>query len=154
MSISRAELQYLLRRRTAWECGLGWSAACRSSTACSCRTRRRFPPERLIERGYLKHPFRVMLPEMPEQVRWETRKRSSGKPTALALPGWRMRGSDSHPTRRLRRVFPSLPEKWDTLSFDQHWRLTQLAVNERCATREGIDDLIKDAGLDRGRTCR
>jgi asparagine synthetase B (glutamine-hydrolysing) len=144
----RAELQYLLRqedRLGMWfglECRVPFVDRVLVSHAAT------LPPETLIRDGYLKHPFRVMLPDMPEQVRWETRKRGFWETDRarfdwLADAGKRL-AADSP---ALRRVFPSLTEKWDTLSFDQHWRLTQLAVNERCATRDGIDDLLHDAGL-------
>jgi asparagine synthetase B (glutamine-hydrolysing) len=144
----RAELQYLLRQED--RLGMWFGLECRvpfvdRALVSHAATH---PPEALIRDGYLKHPFRVMLPEMPDQVRWETRKRGFWE-TDRARFGWleaagKKLASDSVV---LRRVFPSLPEQWDALSFDQHWRLTQLAVNERYATRADVDDLETDAGF-------
>jgi asparagine synthase (glutamine-hydrolysing) len=144
----RAELQYLLRQED--RLGMWFGLECRVPFVDRVLVSHaaRLPPEFLIRDGYLKHPFRVMIPEMPEQIRWETRKRGFWE-TDRARFAWLAEAGKRLAVDSvvLRRVFPSLPEKWETLSFDQHWRLTQLAVNERCATRDGIDDLLKDAGL-------
>jgi hypothetical protein len=89
-----------------------------------------------------------MLPEIPAQVRWEVRKRGFWETDRkrfywVAEAGRRLASASDV----LRRVFPSLPEKWDGLDFDQQWRLTQLAVLERCAVRDELPGVQADAGL-------
>jgi asparagine synthase (glutamine-hydrolysing) len=147
----RAELQYLLRQED--RLGMWFGLECRVPFVDRplVQLASRLTPEYLIHDGYLKYPFRVMLPDVPDRVRWETRKRGFWETDRarfnwVADAGKRLASSSD----TLRRVFPTLPEKWDGLSFDQHWRLLQLAALERCATREEIPALLADAGITTG----
>jgi asparagine synthase (glutamine-hydrolysing) len=134
----QGELQYLLRQED--RLGMWFGLECRvpfvdTALVALAAT---FDPAWLIQDGYLKYPYRVMLPELPDSVRWNTRKRGFWETDRDHFPwvggdaGRRM--SLASPT--LRRLFPTVESEWNTLSFDQHWRLLQVAVLERCGTRE------------------
>jgi len=105
-------------------------------------------PEWLVHDGYLKYPFRVMIPELPESVRWDTRKRGFWEVDRSHFDWLPAAGKHlASKSDQLNRLFPTLRDQWDGLSFDQQWRLTQLAVLERAATREQVDDVCAEAGL-------
>lgn len=134
----QGELQYLLRQED--RLGMWYGLECRVPFVDQplVELAATFDPAWLIRDGYLKCPYRTMLPELPDSVRWNTRKRGfwetdrdrfawvsgdAGRKLSLASP-------------TLRRLFPTIETEWPTLSFDQHWRLLQIAVLERGATRE------------------
>jgi asparagine synthase (glutamine-hydrolysing) len=144
----RGELQYLLRQED--RLGMWFGLECRVPFVDRelVRLASTFEPELLIRGGFLKYPYRVMLPELPDSVRWNTRKRGfwetdRGRFAWVSGAGARRLVLDS-PT--LRRLFATLESDWATLSFDQHWRLLQAAVLERAATRDELDTLC--AGFD------
>jgi asparagine synthase (glutamine-hydrolysing) len=144
----QAELPYLLRQED--RLGMWFGLECRVPfvDAPLIDVASRLAPDWLIKDGYLKYPFRVMLPELPESVRWDTRKRGFWEVDRshfdwLPAAGKRLAGASD----QLNRLFPSMRDEWDALSFDQQWRLTQLAVLERGATREDVDDVCKEAGV-------
>jgi asparagine synthetase B (glutamine-hydrolysing) len=144
----QAELPYLLRQED--RLGMWFGLECRVPfvDVPLIDLASRFKPEWLIHDGYLKYPFRVMIPELPESVRWDTRKRGFWEVDRshfawLPAAGKRLASQSD----QLNRLFPSLRDDWNALSFDQQWRLTQLAVLERAATREQVDDVCMEAGI-------
>jgi asparagine synthase (glutamine-hydrolysing) len=144
-SYLRGELHYLLRQED--RIGMWFGLECRvpfvDRTLIECAAD--LSPELLVRDGYLKYPFRVMQPEIPEAVRWTTRKRGFWdtdqqryrwlKPLAneLALASPLLRG-----------LFPALEAQFHRLNFNQSWRLLQLAMYERCATAADADALLDE----------
>jgi asparagine synthase (glutamine-hydrolysing) len=133
----RAELQYLLRQQD--RLGMWFGLECRVPFVDLplVQAAARLAPDWLIHEGYLKYPLRAMLDGLPDAVRWNTRKRGFWETDRARFP-WvatigRRLAADSVV---LRDVFPTLDDQWETLSFDQHWRLLQLALLERCGTRD------------------
>lgn len=133
----RAELQYLLRQED--RLGMWFGLECRVPfvDVPLVQAAARLAPDWLIHDGYLKYPLRAMLDRLPDAVRWNTRKRGFWETDRARFPwvaelGKRLAADST----ALREVFPSLESEWGTLSFDQHWRLLQLAVLERCGGRE------------------
>ena len=135
----QAELQYLLRQED--RLGMWFGLECRVPLVDVplIGVASQLAPEWLLHDGYLKYPFRVMLPELPDRVRWNTTKRGFWETDRDKFPWVRDVG------RRLvldscsiRQLFRNVEAEWDGLSFDQHWRLLQLAVLERCMTREDL----------------
>jgi asparagine synthase (glutamine-hydrolysing) len=99
-------------------------------------------PELLLREGYLKYPFRCMFPGIPQSIRWNTKKRGFWAIDMARFP-WipevgRMLALESD---TLRRLFPGIEANWVLLNSDQQWRLLQMAVLERCATRRDASDL-------------
>ena len=144
----QAELPYLLRQED--RIGMWFGLECRVPLVDVplIDVASRLDPAWLINDGHLKYPFRIMLPELPEAVRWDTRKRGFWEVDRshfgwLPAAGKRL-ASASDP---LNRLFSGMRDGWDALSFDQQWRLTQLAVLERAATRDQVDDVCREAGL-------
>ena len=144
----QAELPYLLRQED--RLGMWFGLECRVPfvDVPLIDLASRLSPEWLIRDGYLKYPFRVMIPELPESVRWDTRKRGFWE-VDRAHFGWLPAAGKRLASKsdQLNRLFPTMREDWNALSFDQQWRLTQLAVLERAATREQVDDVCAEAGL-------
>ena len=144
----QAELPYLLRQED--RLGMWFGLECRVPfvDAPLIDVASRLDPAWLIKDGYLKYPFRVMIPELPESVRWDTRKRGFWEVDRsqfdwLPAAGKRLASASD----QLNRVFPTMRDGWDALSFDQQWRLTQLAALERAATRDDVDGVCREAGL-------
>lgn len=144
----RSELPYLLRHED--RLGMWFGLECRVPfvDAPLIDVASRLAPDWLIHDGYLKYPFRVMIPELPESVRWDTRKRGFWEVDRalfdwLPAAGRKLAGA----SKQLNRLFPTLRDQWDVLSFDQQWRLLQLAVLERAATRRDVDDVCREAGV-------
>jgi len=141
----RSELQYLLRQED--RLGMWFGLECRVPLVDVplVEVASQLAPDWLLHDGYLKYPFRVMLPDLPDDVRWNTTKRGFWETDRDNFPWVRDLGRrlvlDSRPVREL---FPPVEAEWDRLSFDQHWRLLQLAVLDRCATREHVDQLCAD----------
>jgi asparagine synthase (glutamine-hydrolysing) len=142
----QAELPYLLRQED--RLGMWFGLECRVPfvDAPLIDVASRLAPEWLLKDGYLKYPFRVMLPELPEQVRWDTRKRGFWEVDRsqfdwLPAAGKRLAAQSD----QLNRLFPTMRDHWDALSFDQQWRLMQLAVLERAVTREDVDEVAREA---------
>jgi len=141
----RAELQYLLRQED--RLGMWFGLECRVPLVDRplVEVASRIDPGWLIHDGYLKYPFRDMMPQLPERVRWNTRKRGFWETEpgrfAWVSPAGRKLAGDSP---CLREVFPTIADKWGTLSFDQQWRLFQVAVLERCAGRGQLDSLAAE----------
>lgn len=138
----RAELQYLLRQED--RLGMWFGLECRVPfvDVPLVNVAARLAPDWLIHDGYLKYPMRAMLDRLPDAVRWNTRKRGFWETDCARFPwvadvGKRL-AIDSN---GLRELFPSLETEWATLSFDQHWRLLQLALLERCGDREPWHEL-------------
>jgi asparagine synthase (glutamine-hydrolysing) len=133
----QAELQYLLRQED--RLGMWFGLECRVPLVDVplIGVASQLAPEWLLHDGYLKYPFRIMLPELPDAVRWNTSKRGFWETDRDKFAWVRDLGRglvlDSRP---LRELFPPVEAEWDRLSFDQHWRLLQLAVLQRCANRE------------------
>jgi asparagine synthase (glutamine-hydrolysing) len=141
----QGELQYLLRQED--RLGMWFGLECRVPFVDRALVdlASTFDPAWLIKDGFLKYPYRVMLPELPERVRWNTRKRGFWETDRDRFPWVKTAGKKlalESPT--LRRVFKSIEAGWDALSFDQHWRLLQVAVLERCATREDVGSIGGD----------
>lgn len=142
----QAELQYLLRQED--RLGMWFGLECRVPfvDVPLIGVASQLAPAWLLHDGYLKYPFRIMLPELPDRVRWNTFKRGFWETDRDKFPWVRDLGRrlvlDS---RSIRDLFRDVEAEWDGLSFDQHWRLLQLAVLERSATRE---DALR-LGLDR-----
>ncbi len=144
----RAELQYLLRQED--RLGMWFGLECRvpfvdrELVALTAR----FDPELLFRDGWLKYPFRVMLPEVPESIRWCAQKRGYWE-TDTAKFGWLSEAARrlSLESPLLRSIFPRMEADWSGLNFDQRWRLLQLALQERCPGREQLADVVKDLGL-------
>jgi asparagine synthase (glutamine-hydrolysing) len=141
----RAELQYLLRQED--RLGMWFGIECRVPfvDVSLVQTASRLAPDWLIHDGYLKHPLRAMLDRLPDAVRWNTRKRGFWETDRARFPwvtelGKRLAADST----ALREVFPSLESQWATLSFDQHWRLLQLALLERCGGREQWRELRRE----------
>lgn len=139
----RAELQYLLRQED--RLGMWFGLECRVPfvDVPLIALVARLSPQWLLKDGYLKFPLRILFPDLPETVRWNTRKRGFWE-TDVRRFGWinqvgRRLAADSPVIRRL---FPSARDDWEKLSFDQHWRLLQLAVLERAATRQEAHALL------------
>lgn len=142
----RAELPYLLRQED--RLGMWFGLECRVPFVDRplIDFASRLAPDWLINDGYLKFPFRVMAPELPDSVRWDTRKRGFWEIDRsdfawVAAAGKRL----AFASDKLNRLFPKLREGWDALSFDQQWRLLQLAVLERATTRTHAAELCAEA---------
>lgn len=132
----RAELQYLLRQED--RLGMWFGLECRVPfvDVPLVRVASRLAPDWLIHDGYLKYPLRAMLDRLPDAVRWNTRKRGFWETDRARFPWVASLGKRlAADSVCLREVFPSIGDQWDGLSFDQHWRLLQLAVLERCGDR-------------------
>ncbi len=138
----RRELHYLLRQED--RLGMWFGLECRVPFVDDplVRAAARLRPEYLLKDGYLKYPYREMMTDLPDEVRWNVTKRGFWETHESRFPWmddvsrglcW---GSDV-----LRRCFPKLEEKWGWMSFDQKWRLLQVAVLERISERGGIVDL-------------
>jgi asparagine synthase (glutamine-hydrolysing) len=113
-------------------------------------TASRLTPELLLRDGYLKYPFRVMLPEIPESIRWNTKKRGFWETDTARFPWLTELGHQLvMESSVLPSVFPKLETGWPALNFDQQWRLLQSAVLERCATRNQAKDLCAEIGQPR-----
>jgi asparagine synthase (glutamine-hydrolysing) len=144
----QAELPYLLRQED--RLGMWFGLECRVPfvDVPLIDLASRFMPDWLVHDGYLKYPFRVMIPELPESVRWDTRKRGFWEVDRSHFAWLPAAGKKlASQSDQLNRLFPGLREDWNTLSFDQQWRLTQLAVLERAATREDVDAVCREAGV-------
>ena len=133
----RAELQYLLRQED--RLGMWFGLECRVPfvDVPLVQVASRLAPDWLIHEGYLKFPLRAAVDRLPDAVRWNTRKRGFWETDRARFPwvadlGKRL-AADS---KVLREVFPTLESEWANLSFDQHWRLLQLALLERCGERD------------------
>jgi asparagine synthase (glutamine-hydrolysing) len=105
-------------------------------------------PEILLHDGYLKYPFRHLFPEIPESLRWNTKKRGFWDTNTARFPwigevGRAMALNSS----MLRRLFPRIEEGWSSLNSDQKWRLLQIAVLEGCATRQHALDLCRETNV-------
>ena len=138
----RAELQYLLRQED--RLGMWFGLECRVPLVDRplVETASRLSPEFLIHDGYLKYPIRAMMPELPDAVRWNTRKRGFWETDREQFPwvcgvGKQLAGDSPC----LRELFPTVVDEWHTLSFDQHWRLLQLALLERFSERRDLEKL-------------
>lgn len=141
----RAELQYLLRQEDRLGMWLGLECRVPFVDLSLIGVASRLAPDWLIHDGYLKYPLRVMLDQLPDAVRWNTRKRGFWETDRARFP-WvaemgRKLAADSI---CLREVFPTVVEGWDGLSFDQHWRLLQLALLERCGDRSALQDVRRE----------
>jgi asparagine synthase (glutamine-hydrolysing) len=141
----RAELQYLLRQED--RLGMWFGLECRVPFVDMplVRVAARLAPDWLIHDGYLKCPIRAMVDRLPDAVRWNTRKRGFWETDRARFP-WvaevgRRLAADSP---ALRAFFPTLESDWGALSFDQHWRLLQLALLERCGDREQWHELRRE----------
>ncbi|HSU68608.1 MAG TPA: asparagine synthase (glutamine-hydrolyzing) [Tepidisphaeraceae bacterium] len=141
----QGELQYLLRQED--RLGMWFGLECRVPfvDVPLVSVAARLSPEWLIHDGFLKYPFRVMLPDLPESVRWNTRKRGFWETDRSRFPWVNQVGKQlAADSMTLRELFPTVLADWDTLSFDQHWRLLQLAVLERCGDADSLHDLRRD----------
>lgn len=144
----RGELQYLLRQED--RLGMWFGLECRVPLVDVplMRLAARLAPDWLIHDGYLKYPLRAALDRLPGPVRWNTRKRGFWETDRARFPwvadlGLRLAaGSEA-----LGEIFPTLAAEWQTLSFDQHWRLLQLGLLERCGTRAQWRDLRSELGI-------
>lgn len=139
----QAELQYLLRQED--RIGMWFGLECRVPFVDRILVdyAGHLDPALLIRDGYLKYPFRVMAPEIPEHVRWSTFKRGYWETSITRYP-WlfeltRQLVLDS-PV--LNEIFPAIGTFSPRLHFDQVWRLLQVAVLELCSVRSDIDLLI------------
>lgn len=144
----RGELQYLLRQED--RLGMWFGLECRVPLVDVplVRLAARLAPDWLIHDGYLKYPLRAALDQLPDPVRWNTRKRGFWETDRARFPwvadlGRRLAGE----SEAVREIFPTLESAWSKLSFDQHWRLLQLALLERCGTREQWHELRSELGL-------
>jgi asparagine synthetase B (glutamine-hydrolysing) len=145
----RGELQYLLRQED--RLGMWFGLECRVPFVDRplVELASRLAPDWLIHDGYLKYPFRVMLPQLPAAVRWNTRKRGFWETDRARFPWVAKIGKQlAADSICLRQVFPMLPEQWDSLSFDQQWRLLQLALLERCGEREQLPSVMNEVRAD------
>lgn len=141
----RGELQYLLRQED--RLGMWFGLECRVPLVDMplVRLAARLAPDWLIHDGYLKYPLRAALDQLPDPVRWNTRKRGFWETDRARFPWVAEFGKHlAAESKTLREIFPSILDDWPTLSFDQHWRLLQLAVLERCGTREQWRELRRD----------
>ncbi|MFN0105593.1 MAG: asparagine synthase (glutamine-hydrolyzing) [Bryobacteraceae bacterium] len=139
-------IYYLLRQ--ADRLGMRFGLECRVpfTDAELVRASARLAPELLIRDGYLKYPVRRMNSGIPESVRWCTRKLGFWKTDDARYPWMRETGrSIVLQSETIRRLLPRVEEDWDAARMDQQWRVLQMAVLERCATRGGIDDVLADA---------
>jgi len=94
-------------------------------------------PALLIHDGYLKYPYRMIQPDLPADVRFNTTKRGFWETHPDRYP-WMQELSRNLclESPALRSAFPKLEAGLDQVSFDQRWRLVQIALLERCTTRE------------------
>lgn len=141
----RGELQYLLRQED--RLGMWFGLECRVPFVDLplVRLAARLSPEWLLHEGYLKYPLRAAMDLLPDPVRWNTRKRGFWETDRTRFP-WvsRVGRQLAVESTTLHEVFPTLSDNWETLSFDQHWRLLQLALLERCGLREQLHDLRRE----------
>ncbi len=145
----RGELQYLLRQED--RLGMWFGLECRVPYVdrALVALAGRFDPEYLIREAYLKYPYRVLLPEVPEEIRWRTRKQGFWD-TDPKRYGW------MQPLARelalgsplLRSLLPRLEADFATLNFNQHWRLAQIGVLERCRDRGDVSGLLNGVKFD------
>jgi asparagine synthase (glutamine-hydrolysing) len=139
---NRAELPYLLRQED--RLGMWFGLECRVPYVDRklVEVAARLAPELLIQDGYLKYPLRKILPDVPASVRWNVRKRGFWETDMERFP-WLPQIAKTlvFDSSRLRRLFPALEHRWGALNSDQLWRLTQLALLERCANREQVRSL-------------
>ncbi len=142
----QGELQYLLRQED--RIGMWFGLECRVPFVDRelVNLTSTFDPSWLIQDGYLKYPYRTMLPELPDSVRWNTRKRGFWETdrSRFAWIGGKAGKLLSLQSPTLKRIFPTLEREWETLSFDQHWRLMQVAILERAATRDDAVQLASE----------
>lgn len=142
----RGELQYLLRQED--RLGMWFGLECRVPFVDRelIGVASRLAPDWLLHEGYTKYPFRTLFPEMSEGIRWNTRKRGFWE-TDVAQFGWvdEFGRGLALESPLLRRLFPPLETGWASLDFNQRWRLTQLAVLERCTVRSDVGSLLGGA---------
>jgi asparagine synthase (glutamine-hydrolysing) len=138
----RAELAYLLRQED--RIGMWFGLECRVPYVDRklVEVAARLAPELLIKDGYLKYPLRQILPDAPQSVRWNTRKRGFWETDMARFP-WLAETAKTlaFDSPKLRHLFPALEQRFGTLNTDQLWRLTQIALLERCANRRQVRDL-------------
>ncbi|MCK4872798.1 MAG: asparagine synthase (glutamine-hydrolyzing) [Phycisphaerales bacterium] len=138
----RAEMQYLLRQED--RLGMWFGLECRVPYVDRVLIDyvSRLSPELLIRDGYLKYPFRVMIPHVPDEVRWTTRKRGFWNTDQSKYRWLRpLARKLAFESPMLRRLFPALEAGFDELNFNQCWRLAQVGLLERCGDRAGLAQL-------------
>ena len=136
-SIRRAELQTLLRLED--RLGMWFGLECRVPflDVEFNRVAAQLHPALLIHDGYLKYPYRMIQPDLPADVRFNTMKRGFWETHPDRYPWMPKLSRDlCLDSPALRRAFPKLEAGLDQVNFDQRWRLVQIALLERCTTRE------------------
>lgn len=142
-SIRRADLQTLLRLED--RLGMWFGLECRVPflDVEVNRVATQLHPALLLHDGYIKYPYRQIQPTLAASVRFNTVKRGFWETNADRYP-WMRSVSRAlcleSPT--LRRLFPLLEDRIDSLEFAPRWRLVQLALLERCADRAGLAALL------------
>ncbi len=136
-AIRRAELQTLLRLED--RLGMWFGLECRVPflDVEFNRVAAQLHPALLVHDGYLKYPYRMIQPDLPTDVRFNTTKRGFWETHPDRYPWMAKLSRDlclDSPT--LRRAFPKLEAGLDQVPFDQRWRLVQIALLELCTTRE------------------
>ncbi len=136
-AIRRAELQTLLRLED--RLGMWFGLECRVPflDVELNRVAAQLHPALLIHDGYLKYPYRMIQPDLPADVRFNTAKRGFWETHPDRYP-WMLQLSRDLclDSPALRSTFPDLEGGLDRVHFDQRWRLVQIALLERCTTRE------------------
>lgn len=145
-SIRRTELQTLLRLED--RLGMWFGLECRVPFLDLevNRVSAQLHPALLLHDGYLKYPYRMIQPDLPAEVRFNTLKRGFWETHQDRYP-WMVKLSRDLclDSPALRQAFPKLEAGLEQVAFDQRWRLVQIALLERCVTREDGAALI--AGL-------
>jgi asparagine synthase (glutamine-hydrolysing) len=141
----QAELQYLLRHEDRLGMWFGLESRVPYVDLPLLGIAARLDPQFLLGEGYLKYPLRLAMPELPEPVRWNTRKRGYWDTSVDRFPWLPALARESClASSWLRRIFPKLEPNWGRMSFDQQWRLLQLAILERCSSKSDADSFLRD----------
>ncbi len=86
-------------------------------------------PALLVHDGYLKYSYRMIQPDIPTEVRFNTTKRGFWETHPDRYP-WMPKLSHDLclESPALRGAFPKLEAGLDRVSLDQWWRLVQIAL--------------------------
>jgi asparagine synthase (glutamine-hydrolysing) len=134
----QGELQYLLRQED--RIGMRFGIECRVPFVDipTIETAALLKPEFLIRDGFLKYPFRVLFPNIPDNIRWNTQKRGFWDVSNESFPYLRCIGekaaSDSPYINKLVQQRGGNVSDIKKVGPSALWRLLQIAILEKCTT--------------------